>query len=89
MYPQCVRNRFQTVELFIDSNCRPDITLNSFPDNPLPLKEGWKASSSLDSYASEFARKGGKARARKLTEEQRKESARRAAQARWAKREKS
>jgi hypothetical protein len=33
----------------------------------------------------EFARMGGHARAKKLTEKQRKESARRAAQARWAK----
>jgi hypothetical protein len=33
----------------------------------------------------EFARMGGHARAKKLTETQRKESARRAAQARWAK----
>jgi len=38
-----------------------------------------------DSYASRFARKGGQARAKKLTAEQRKESARKAAQARWAK----
>jgi hypothetical protein len=38
-----------------------------------------------DSYAVEFARKGGKARAKKLTREQRKESARKAAQARWSK----
>ena len=37
-----------------------------------------------DSYATEFARKGGNARAKKLTAEQRKESARRAARARWA-----
>ena len=37
------------------------------------------------SYASEFARQGGKARAKKLTPEQRKESARKAAKARWAK----
>jgi hypothetical protein len=37
-------------------------------------------------YAEEFARKGGKARAKKLTAEQRKESARKAAKARWAKR---
>jgi hypothetical protein len=35
--------------------------------------------------AVELGRKGGKATARKLTAEQRKESARRAAQARWAK----
>jgi len=38
-----------------------------------------------DSYAVEFARKGGEARAKKLTPEQRKESARKAALARWAK----
>ena len=38
-----------------------------------------------DSYASEFARKGGKARAKKLTPEERRESARKAAQVRWAK----
>jgi hypothetical protein len=41
-----------------------------------------------DSYATEFARKGGKARAEKLTSEQRKASARKAAQARWAKKAK-
>jgi len=35
--------------------------------------------------AVELGRKGGKATARKLTPEQRRESARRAAQARWAK----
>jgi hypothetical protein len=38
---------------------------------------------------SEFARIGGKARARKLTPEQRKASARKAAQARWAKERKA
>jgi hypothetical protein len=38
---------------------------------------------------SEFARIGGKARARKLTPEQRKASARKAAQARWAKQRKA
>jgi hypothetical protein len=38
-----------------------------------------------DSYATEFARKGGKARAEKLTAEQRKASAKKAAHARWAK----
>ena len=38
-----------------------------------------------NSYAVEFARKGGKARAKKLTAEQRKASARKAARARWAK----
>jgi hypothetical protein len=37
-------------------------------------------------YAQQFARKGGKARAQKLTPEQRRESARKAAKARWAKR---
>ncbi len=35
--------------------------------------------------ASEFGRRGGKARAEQLTKEQRKEIARKAAQARWAK----
>jgi hypothetical protein len=38
-----------------------------------------------ESYAVEFARKGGNARAKKLTPEQRKASARKAAKARWAK----
>ena len=38
-----------------------------------------------DSYAVEFARKGGKASAKKLTADQRREKARKAAQARWAK----
>ena len=38
-----------------------------------------------DPYAVEFARKGGKASARKLTPEQRREKARKAAKARWAK----
>jgi hypothetical protein len=41
-----------------------------------------------DSYATEFARKGGKARAETLTAEQRKASAKKAAQARWAKEKK-
>jgi hypothetical protein len=36
----------------------------------------------------EFASLGGKARAKKLTEEQRKKSARKAAKARWAKEKK-
>jgi hypothetical protein len=36
-----------------------------------------------------LGRKGGKATARKLTPEQRRESARRAAQARWAKKKKN
>lgn len=38
-----------------------------------------------DSYAVEFARKGGNASAKKLTPEQRQEKARKAAQARWTK----
>jgi hypothetical protein len=38
-----------------------------------------------ESYAVEFARKGGNARAKKLTAEQRKASAKKAAKARWAK----
>jgi general stress protein YciG len=36
-------------------------------------------------YAQEFARKGGKARAKALTPEQRKEIARKAAVTRWSK----
>jgi hypothetical protein len=36
-------------------------------------------------YLSKLGKKGGKSRAQKLTKEQRSESARRAAQARWAK----
>jgi len=36
-------------------------------------------------YLSKLGKKGGKSRAQKLTEKQRSESARRAAQARWAK----
>ena len=43
---------------------------------PMPKKK--------DSYAVEFARKGGKASAKKLTPEQRAEKARKAAEARWA-----
>jgi hypothetical protein len=42
-----------------------------------------------DTYAVEFARKGGVARAKKLTAEQLKASAKKAAQARWAKEKKS
>jgi len=41
--------------------------------------------SAKNSYAIEFARKGGKARARKLTAVQRTESARNAALVRWKK----
>jgi|GEM_PF-6187995 len=37
----------------------------------------------LDRYAVEFARKGGKARAKALTPEQRRQIAQRAALARW------
>jgi len=36
-------------------------------------------------YFAKFGKKGGKATAKKLTAEQRKESARKAAQARWSK----
>jgi len=50
--------------------------------------KGFNVPKSKDSYATEFARKGGKARARKLTPEQRSEIARRAVQARWAKEKK-
>jgi hypothetical protein len=38
-----------------------------------------------DPYAVQFARKGGKASAKKLTPEQRREKARKAAKVRWAK----
>ena len=38
-----------------------------------------------ESYAQQFARKGGKARAAKLTKQQQSEIGRKAAQARWAK----
>jgi hypothetical protein len=41
-----------------------------------------------ESYASQFARKGGHARAKKLTPEERSDAARKAVQARWAKAEK-
>jgi hypothetical protein len=39
----------------------------------------------LTKYFAKFGKQGGKARAKKLTPEQRKASARKAAQARWAK----
>jgi hypothetical protein len=39
----------------------------------------------VQEYFEQIARKGGHARAKKLTVQQRKDSARRAAQARWAK----
>jgi hypothetical protein len=45
----------------------------------------WHDPFMAESYATQFARKGGHARAKKLTAEQRKASARKAAQARWAK----
>jgi enoyl-CoA hydratase/carnithine racemase len=45
----------------------------------------WQDASMAESYATQFARKGGHARAKKLTAEQRRASARKAAQARWAK----
>jgi len=45
----------------------------------------WQDADMAESYATQFARKGGHARAKKLTAEQRKASARKAAQARWAK----
>jgi hypothetical protein len=38
-----------------------------------------------ESYASQFARKGGLARAKKLTPKERSESARKAVEVRWAK----
>jgi hypothetical protein len=38
-----------------------------------------------ESYATQFARKGGEARAKKLTAQERSESARKAVQTRWAK----
>jgi hypothetical protein len=41
-----------------------------------------------DPAAVHLGRKGGRASAQKLTEEQRKEKARKAAQARWSKRQK-
>ena len=48
----------------------------------------WDDVEMAESYASQFARKGGQARARKLTPEQRSESARKAVEARWAKQKK-
>lgn len=48
----------------------------------------WHDVGMAESYASQFARKGGQARARKLTPEQRSESARKAVEARWAKQKK-
>ena len=48
----------------------------------------YHSDSMTESYASQFARKGGHARAKKLTAEERSEAARKAVQARWAKAEK-
>jgi hypothetical protein len=45
----------------------------------------WHDASMGESYATQFARKGGEARAKKLTAQERSESARKAVQARWAK----
>jgi len=59
---------------------------------PTPRKP-IEASKAVRAYMSELGRRGGprggKARAAKLTAEQRRESARKAAQARWAKAKKS
>ena len=46
---------------------------------------GHRVAKKKESYAVEFARKGGTARAKKLTAEQRRASAKKAAKARWAK----
>jgi hypothetical protein len=46
------------------------------------------AKSKKSSYASEFARKGGKARAKQMTAAQRTKIARKAARVRWAKKKK-
>ncbi len=43
---------------------------------------------SLKDYAAEFSRKGGKARAKALTKEERKAIAQKAAKARWSKKNK-
>jgi hypothetical protein len=45
-----------------------------------------KAQTLLSRHLAKLGRKGGKARLQTMTEEEREESARRAAQARWAKR---
>jgi hypothetical protein len=52
------------------------------------IQAAYDESRMMESYASQFARKGGHARAQKLTPEERSESARKAVQARWAKAEK-
>jgi hypothetical protein len=46
-----------------------------------------KKKSALSRYLSKLGKKGGKARLQTMTEEQRSESARKAAQTRWAKRQ--
>ena len=43
----------------------------------------------ISAYFAKFGKQGGKARAKNLTPEQRKASARKAAQARWAKQRKA
>ena len=45
-----------------------------------------KKKSELSQYLAKLGRRGGKATAKKMTAEQRKESARKAARARWARR---
>jgi hypothetical protein len=52
------------------------------------LWHNYTMAKSQDEYAAEFARKGGKARAKALTDEQRKRIARKAAAARWTKKDK-
>lgn len=49
----------------------------------MPTKE------EIREYFAKFGRKGGKAAARKMTPQERKDSARRAAKARWAKQKKA
>jgi hypothetical protein len=49
----------------------------------MPLRE------EIRDYFAKFGRQGGKIRAKKLTPEQRREVARKAAQARWAKKKKA
>jgi len=61
------------------------------------ILRSWQASASVRTvrpkavreYFAKIAKQGGQARARKLTPEQRKASARKAAQARWAKERKA
>jgi hypothetical protein len=53
--------------------------------DPFGYSERVPKRDSLAQYAAQLARLGGKARAKKLTAEQRREIARKAARARWAK----